>query len=38
MDRYAIQQQGSGVTVDLDKLYQEDTDTAQWNAAVIRLK
>ena len=38
MDRFAIQSQGAGVTVDLDKLYQEDTDDAQWTAAVVHLK
>jgi nitrite reductase/ring-hydroxylating ferredoxin subunit len=37
MDRFAIQREGSGVTVDLDKLYQEDTDGPQWAAAVVRL-
>src|SRR3954470_23882220 len=26
MDRFAIQRDGSGITVDLDRLYQEDTD------------
>jgi Rieske Fe-S protein len=38
MDRYAIQQQATGIVVDLDKLYQEDEDAAQWAAAVIRVK
>jgi Rieske Fe-S protein len=38
MDRFAIQAQGSGVVVDLDKLYQEDEDGPQWAAAVIRVK
>jgi nitrite reductase/ring-hydroxylating ferredoxin subunit len=37
MDRFAIAQQGSGVAVDLDKLYQEDSDSAQWAAAVAKL-
>jgi Rieske Fe-S protein len=37
MDRFAIQRDGNGVTVDLDKLYQEDTDGPQWTAAVIRV-
>jgi hypothetical protein len=37
MDRFAIQRDGAGVTVDLDKLYQEDTDGPQWAAAVIRV-
>src|SRR3954470_10683808 len=38
MDRFAISQQASGIVVDLDKLYEEDADGAQWAAAVIRLK
>jgi Rieske Fe-S protein len=37
MDRFAIQRDGAGVSVDLDKLYQEDTDGPQWAAAVIRV-
>jgi nitrite reductase/ring-hydroxylating ferredoxin subunit len=38
MDRFAIARDGAGVSVDLDRLYQEDTDAAQWAAAVVRLK
>ena len=38
MDRYAIARDGAGITVDLDKLFQEDTDAAEWAAAVVRLK
>jgi len=38
MDRFAIARDGAGVTVDLDKLYQEDTDGAEWAAAVVKLK
>jgi nitrite reductase/ring-hydroxylating ferredoxin subunit len=37
MDRFAIQRDGTGVNVDLDKLYQEDTDGPRWAAAVIRV-
>jgi nitrite reductase/ring-hydroxylating ferredoxin subunit len=37
MDRYAIQLQGSNVAVDLDKVFEEDSDGPQWTAAVIRL-
>jgi Rieske Fe-S protein len=37
MDRLAITRDGAGVTVDLDKFYQEDTDGAAWAAAVVRL-
>jgi len=38
MDRFAIQVQGGAVSVDLDKLYQEDEDAPQWQAAVVHLK
>jgi nitrite reductase/ring-hydroxylating ferredoxin subunit len=38
MDRFAISRDGAGIHVDLDKLYQEDSDNAQWAAAVIKLK
>lgn len=37
MDRFAIQLQASGVAVDVDSLYQEDTDPAKWAAAVVHL-
>ncbi len=37
MDRFAIARAGSEVTVDLEKLYQEDTDGAQWAAAFVKL-
>jgi nitrite reductase/ring-hydroxylating ferredoxin subunit len=38
MDRYAITRAGTGVSVELDKLYQQDTDEALWSAAVVKLK
>ena len=38
MDRFAITRDGAGVSVDLDKLYQEDTDGPQWAAAVVQLR
>jgi len=38
MDRLAIQRDGAGVRVDVDKLYQEDTAGPQWAAAVVKLK
>lgn len=38
MDRFAIARDGAGVSVDLDKLYEERTDGAQWAAAVVKLK
>ena len=37
MDRFAIRLAGSSVAVDLDKLYQEDTDLTQWQHAVVTL-
>ena len=38
MDRFAIARDGGGVSVDLDKLYEQDTDGALWAAAVVKLK
>jgi nitrite reductase/ring-hydroxylating ferredoxin subunit len=38
MDRYAIQSTGGAITVDLDKLYTEDGDGAQWATAVVKVK
>lgn len=38
MDRFAVARDGAGVSVDLDKLYQEDSDGPQWAAAVVKLK
>ena len=37
MDRYAVRLVGTSVAVDVDKLYQEDTDPAQWQHAVVTL-
>src|SRR5262249_19138349 len=37
MDRYAIKRDSAGVRVDLDKLYEADTDTPEWNAAVVKV-
>lgn len=37
MDRYAIQMQGTSIAVDVDTVYQEDTDGPKWAAAVVRL-
>jgi len=37
MDRFAIQRVGNGVSVDVDKLFQEDTDGPQWAAAVVKI-
>jgi arsenite oxidase small subunit len=38
MDRLAIQRSGAGVVVDVDKIFQEDTDAPQWAAAIVKLK
>jgi nitrite reductase/ring-hydroxylating ferredoxin subunit len=37
MDRFAVVRSGDNVTVDLDKLYQEDSDGTQWAAAIVKL-
>ncbi|MHB1861909.1 MAG: QcrA and Rieske domain-containing protein [Gemmatimonadaceae bacterium] len=37
MDRFAVQKNGASVTVDLDKLYQEDSDPDLWKAAFLTL-
>jgi nitrite reductase/ring-hydroxylating ferredoxin subunit len=36
MDRLGIQRDGASVVVDIDKVYQEDTDGPQWAAAVVK--
>ena len=33
MDRYGVSRSGGSVVVDLTKLYQSDTQAAQWAAA-----
>jgi len=37
LDRFAVRRDGDTVVANLDKLYQQDEDTAQWNAAFITL-
>jgi Rieske Fe-S protein len=37
MDRYAIRLVGNSVAVDVDELYQENSDLAQWQQAVVTL-
>jgi Rieske Fe-S protein len=37
MDRLAITRQGNSVVVDIDTMYKEDEDTAQWNSAFVKL-
>jgi len=35
MDRFAVRREGEKVVVDLDKLYRQDKDPAEWKAAMI---
>jgi Rieske Fe-S protein len=37
MDRFGIRRDNDKVVVDLDKLYQQDKEPAEWKAAVIQL-
>ena len=37
MDRYAIRLTANAVAVDIDKVYQEDTDKAAWQQAVVNV-
>ncbi|MEO5903891.1 MAG: Rieske (2Fe-2S) protein [Gemmatimonadaceae bacterium] len=37
MDRLAIARQGVNVVVDIDQMYKEDEDTAQWTAALVKV-
>jgi nitrite reductase/ring-hydroxylating ferredoxin subunit len=37
MDRFAVVRTGDNVSVDLDKLYQEDNDGTQWAAALVKV-
>lgn len=37
MDRFSVAKEGSTIQVDLDKLYREDTDNAQWIAALVKV-
>jgi nitrite reductase/ring-hydroxylating ferredoxin subunit len=37
MDRFGISKEANGVRVDLDKLYRQDEDGPEWNAAVVKL-
>jgi nitrite reductase/ring-hydroxylating ferredoxin subunit len=38
MDRFAVSKDGAaGVSVDLNQLYEQDKDTAQWQAAFVRI-
>lgn len=37
MDRLAIKRQANSVVVDVDEMYQEDDNAAQWKAAMVKL-
>jgi Rieske Fe-S protein len=37
MDRFFVRRDGDTVVVDIDKLYRQDQDAADWKAAVIQL-
>ena len=37
MDRFAIQKSGTGVVVDVDQMYQQDENEAQWTAALVKV-
>ena len=37
MDRYAVSNTATGVVVDLDKVYTQDADEAQWTGALIHV-
>jgi len=37
MDRFAVRRDNDKVVVDLDKLYREDKDAAEWKAAFVKL-
>jgi hypothetical protein len=35
MDRLAVRRDGAFILVDIDKLYQQDENAAQWGAAFV---
>jgi nitrite reductase/ring-hydroxylating ferredoxin subunit len=37
MDRFAIQRAGSNVAVDVDQMFEEDENEAQWKAAFVKI-
>src|SRR3954470_19191804 len=37
MDRYAITKVGTGISVDLDKVYEQDSQAQDWNGAVLHV-
>jgi nitrite reductase/ring-hydroxylating ferredoxin subunit len=38
MDRFAVRREGDRLVVDLDKLYREDADAAEWKVAFVKLE
>lgn len=37
MDRFAIRRQGASVIVDVDEMFEEDEDEAEWKAAFVKV-
>lgn len=37
MDRYAVRHEGGNIVVDLDRLFRQDQDVADWEAAVVAI-
>lgn len=37
MDRFAITRDGAAVRVNLDKMYEADNETTEWNAAMVKV-
>ena len=37
MDRYAISRTPAGITVDLDKVYEQDADEKEWTGSVLHV-
>jgi nitrite reductase/ring-hydroxylating ferredoxin subunit len=37
MDRFAVQRSGNNILVDVDNMYQEDEQNAQWKSAFIKV-
>jgi hypothetical protein len=37
MDRFAIAREATGVRVNLDRLYRQDENPAEWAAAVVKV-
>ena len=37
MDRFAIQREGSNVMVDVDQMFEEDENEAQWKTAFVKI-